>query len=426
MIAGAKRSGRALLRRGRAGIRLAGLALDRRGEIGLRELALRAAGRAWPGNPDSGPVGATAPQPGAVFDVIYAIGYSPGEPKRYRVFNMAEGLRAVGYAVHVMQFDRLDDIRRYRWRATALILFRAEYDRLAGIEELLGYSREVAMRVIYDIDDLVFDPGLADRIDGLALMGSYERRQFIAAIARRRQLLLACDFATVSTAPLARAITALGKPSAVIPNALNAEQLRLAAEIAKAPRRGDDSVRIGYFSGTRTHQRDFAVCEPALLDIMERHPQVRLRTVGYLDLGPQWQRNDDRVERIGYLDPAHLLRAVAETDINLAPLEFGNPFCEAKSELKFFEAAVVGVPTVASATEPFAAAIEHGVSGFLVRGPAGWLEALELLVASESRRQAMGQAARAHAFAHYSPAAVTPRAVAALGLGAPATGPAPK
>ena len=424
MIATAKRSGRALLRRGRAGIRLAGLALDRRREVGLRGLALRAAGRTWGNDPDARLADA-APRPGASFDAIYAIGYWPGEPKRYRVFNMAEALRGAGYTVHVMPFDHLDDIRRYRWRAKALVLFRAEYDRLAGIEELLGYAREVAMRVVYDIDDLVFDADLAHHIDGLALMGSHERRQFIAAIARRRQLLLACDLATVSTAPLARAIATLGKPSAVIPNALNNEQLRIAAEIANAPPRSGEVVRIGYFSGTRTHQRDFAVCEPALLEIMERYPQVRLRIVGYLDLGRQWQRYDDRVERIGYIDPADLLRAVAETDINLAPLEPGNPFCEAKSELKFFEAAIVGAPTIASPTEPFAAAIEDGVSGLLVRDLAGWREALTLLIASANRRQAIGQAAKERAVTLYSPAAVTPRIVAALALEAPATGMVP-
>src|SRR4029453_19219402 len=104
----------------------------------------------------------------------------------------------------------------------------------------------------------------------------------------------------------------------------------------------------------RTYQRDFAVCEPALLDLLARHPEVRFRLVGHLDLGPQWRRFEKRIERLGLLPPAELLRAAAETDINLAPLELGNPFCEAKSELKFFEAGAVGVPTVASATEVFA------------------------------------------------------------------------
>jgi glycosyltransferase involved in cell wall biosynthesis len=153
-----------------------------------------------------------------------------------------------------------------------------------------------------------------------------------------------------------------------------------------------------------------------LLDIMDRHRELRFRLVGHLDLGPQWRRHRDRVERVGFLPPPALLRAIAETDINLAPLEPGNPFCEAKSELKFFEAAIVGVPTIASATEPFAAAIEDGISGLLVTDAQGWRRALDLLVTSPDRRRAVGAAAKQRALARFGPAVVTPLAVSALGL----------
>jgi glycosyltransferase involved in cell wall biosynthesis len=415
---------RAVLRQVRTAMRLAAIGVDRRHELGWREVAARARQRLARRSPAPQATFAAlanhAPSPtGSRFDAIYAIGYWPGEPKRYRVFNFAEGLREAGYAVHVLPFDRLDDIRRYRWTARALVLFRAEYDPLVGIAGVLRYARGIGMRVIYDIDDLVFDPGIVHRIDGLRAMGAHQRRRFIAAIARQRRLLLACDLATVSTAPLARAVEALGRPSAVIPNSLNREQLRIAEQIAATRQASDGIVRIGYFSGTRTHQRDFAVCEPALLEIMERHREVRFRLVGHLDLGPQWQHHRDRVERIGFLPPPELLRAIAETDINLAPLEPSNPFCEAKSELKFFEAAIVGVPTVASATEPFAAAIEVGTRGLRATDARGWRAALDLLVTSEDRRRAMGAAAKQRALARFSPAVVTPLAVSALGLRAP-------
>jgi len=276
------------------------------------------------------------------------------------------------------------------------------------------------MRVVYDIDDLVFDPTLADRIDGLRLFGPHRRRLEIAAMARRGRLIEHCGLVTTSTAPLARAAAALGPEAAVIPNSLNQAQLSLAAELAGRKRTPREGVTIGYFSGTRTHQRDFAVCEPALLNLLERRPEVRFRLVGHLDLGSHWRRFEARVERIGLLSPAELLRAVAETDINLAPLELGNPFCEAKSELKFFEAGAVGVPTVASATEVFAAAIEDGTNGLLARDDAGWRAALDLLAGSAARRTAIGEAARASAVARYGIAAVTKQAVAALGLRAPA------
>jgi glycosyltransferase involved in cell wall biosynthesis len=422
VIVSSKKGIRAWLRRARTAIRLGREAWERRHEFGWRGLAIRAA-RRLTGARASDPAavskdlsGYGMPAPGAEFDVIYAIGFWYGTPKRYRVFNMAEGLGAAGYAVHVMDFDRLDDIRRHRWRATALVLFRAEYDRLAGVAEILEYARGAGMRLVYDIDDLVFDPSFADSIDAFRRMLPYQRQLQIDAMARRRELLLACDLVTLSTAPLAKIAERLGRPAAVIPNSINGEQMQVAAELAAAPPRRGGGVVIGYFSGSATHQRDFAECEPALLDIMERHPEIRLRLVGYLVLGPEWDRYRDRIERIGFLGAGDLLRRIAETDINLAPLELGNPFCEGKSELKFFEAALVGVPTVASATQPFRDAVEDGISGFLVRDTDEWRRAIELLIASESRRKAVGGAARGAALARFSLAAVTPCAVAALRL----------
>src|SRR5262249_53169959 len=160
-----------------------------------------------------------------------------------------------------------------------------------------------------------FDPAFAAHIDSMRRMPPHERRHYLDAMRRRRELLLRCDLVTVSTPPLARIAESLGRPAAVIPNAINGEQKRLAAVPAPTPPRRRDGIVIGYFSGSPTHQGDFAECEPALLDITARHPEVRFRFVGYLDLGPQWDRYRGRIERIGYLGTAELLRLIAETDI---------------------------------------------------------------------------------------------------------------
>ena len=50
---------------------------------------------------------------------------------------------------------------------------------------------------------------------------------------------------------------------------------------------------------------------------------------------------------------------LAQVDINLAPLEPGNVFCRAKSEIKFVEAAALGIPTVASVIDPFEQVAVH-------------------------------------------------------------------
>jgi glycosyltransferase involved in cell wall biosynthesis len=361
------------------------------------------------------------PGHGADLDVIYAIGFWPGEPKRYRVFNMAQGLRGAGFRVHVLPYHDIYQIIGNRWSARVLVLFRAEYDRFVGIAQVLAYARATRMRLVYDIDDLVFDPDLIDRIDGMRQKTRWAKWAVIRAMEARRRLLRECDATTASTAPLARAAAALGKPGFVIPNSLNDEQLRIAALIASGPTASRSDIRIGYFSGSRTHQRDFAACEPALLAAMKTHSGVILRLVGYLDLGEAWQQYRARIERIGYLSPGDLLRAVAEVDINLAPLEIGNPFCEAKSELKFFEAGLVRVPTIASATESLTAAIEHGVSGYLVSDDAGWREALNALITSSETRRRVGAAAHKQALKKFGLATAVAAAVDAFGLNLPHT-----
>ena len=128
---------RAGLRRARGWVRSGRLAA----ELGPRA-ALAGAARRLRGPAAPFPAAESAPSPGGDrLDAIYAIGYWDGEPKRYRVYNMAEGLRELGYRVHVMPFERLDDVRQHRWTATALVLFRAEEDALAGVGPALAYAR---------------------------------------------------------------------------------------------------------------------------------------------------------------------------------------------------------------------------------------------------------------------------------------------
>ena len=84
---------------------------------------------------------------------------------------------------------------------------------------------------------------------------------------------------------------------------------------------------------------------------------------------------------------------MARFDINLAPLEVGNLFCEAKSELKFFEAALVDVPTIASPTGPLRRAIRQGETGLLATTPSDWFDTLTSLVDDFGLRNRIAAAA---------------------------------
>jgi hypothetical protein len=94
---------------------------------------------------------------------------------------------------------------------------------------------------------------------------------------------------------------------------------------------------------------------------------------------------------------------LARFDINLAPLEVDNPFCEAKSELKYFEAALVNVCTIVSPTGPFRRSVKDGETGFLAATPQDWYRRLIELVDDSTLRSKIGHAAYLDVVWQYGP-----------------------
>ncbi len=86
-------------------------------------------------------------------------------------------------------------------------------------------------------------------------------------------------------------------------------------------------------------------------------------------------------------------------------------YCEGKSQLKIFEVGVIGVPTLASATEGYSEAIDHGSDGLLAATTGEWIEALEELLDSPELREHMGERARERALSQFGPEAVVRKAI---------------
>jgi len=101
-------------------------------------------------------------------------------------------------------------------------------------------------------------------------------------------------------------------------------------------------------------------------------------------------------------------------DLNIVPLQ-DSPFTWSKSELKYFEAALVETPTLASSTPVFHDAINHGVTGYLADSTQ-WLDTLHRI---ESRGpdvlKAVGEKAKTSVLAPYSPEALAEKLGGILG-----------
>ncbi|MFX3979241.1 glycosyl transferase, partial [Streptococcus suis] len=87
---------------------------------------------------------------------------------------------------------------------------------------------------------------------------------------------------------------------------------------------------------------NFDLISQALLHLLQKYPQVELHIVGYLDIPKPFQKFKKQIVSHEYVDWRKLPILISQVDINLAPL-VTTTFNEAKSEIKWIEAAAVKV-----------------------------------------------------------------------------------
>lgn len=340
--------------------------------------------------------------------IAFVSGFPASPSETYRLLNP---IATLGEFFEILVLTE-GDFALHRERietATILVLFRTGLNET--IFELVDRARSNGCVVVYDVDDLVFDPAVATPrfIDGIRSLSPGDLKSYHRGVAHAARLIGAVDVCTVPTSYLAERIEARGTPALVLPNGLSVAMLNWFDRARQAPRPpADGKLRIGYASGTRTHQRDFAAAKEALLDILRARDDVLLTIIGALDLAehPEFAEVEGKVELRPLVAHADLPLELRRLDISIAPLELGNPFCESKSELKWFDAALLEIPTVATPITSYRAAIRHGVNGWLAVEPGEWKACLDLLLDDRELRMRVGKQARADALRGFGPGTV--------------------
>ena len=332
--------------------------------------------------------------PRAIRHVLFVIG-EPGTPgAAYRCVRNAAACRDAGYGAETV--DLFDVNPENLRRADLLVLWRATIS--PHVETMIRLAREAGTRVAFDVDDLMTRPELAriEIIDGIRTIDTTEAdtRAYFTAMLRT---MMAADFCITTTEELAEQMRQQRDIVHVLPNIFDAATHRAARHARRRRLEGGDDglVRIGYAGGTRTHQKDFAQAAPALARVLRDRPQARLvlfrerenqRSLLQMEEFPELAECVAQIEWRDMVPLDGLPDELARFDVSLCPLETGNPFCEAKSELKYFEAALAGCCAVASPTGPFRRAINDGVTGFLAADGAQWEHTLRRLIDDPSLR----------------------------------------
>ena len=294
---------------------------------------------------------------------------------RYRVSNMVEAIASDPARRATATWFAVDEIAALLPRLPAidtLGLARVRYD--ADVARLIAAAKAQGVRILFDCDDLVFDTRyvhlLLDTLDQDTKPAAAWDWWF-AYVGRIEATARLCDGAITTNPFLAEQLAeTVPGPVCIVPNFLNRRQQEVSETLLAAKRArgfaGEGPVTIGYFSGTPSHNRDFAIVNPALTRLLDRDPDVRVQVVGFMDATGPLAAHVGRVDRVPLHDWINLQRLIAEVEINVAPLQ-ENVFTNCKSELKFFEAAIVGTWTLATPTMPFKRAIRSADMGRLTR-----------------------------------------------------------
>lgn len=325
-----------------------------------------------------------------------------GDSARYRTEHVAEELNLHGFRASVTVQDN-PFLHSYAEEFSVFVFHRTVFTH--PISTFLESIKKREKTIIFETDDLVYDPKYLELMDYYRNINVLEKKLYANGLGGEIVTDSYVTVATTTTEYLAEKLRERGKTVFIVPNRLSRQDVAWAnAAYGTCKKRVRDGfVRLAYFSGTPSHNKDFATITRPLAKILETHPETRLLVVGPLDIEEgTLDAYQDQIERVSFVSREKLFDIIAHVDINLAPLEIGNPFCESKSELKFFEAGIVRVPTVAAATDTFKRVILDTIDGMVAANEDEWLTKLERLITDATYRADMGEAAHEKALVNYT------------------------
>ncbi|MFM0043751.1 glycosyltransferase [Paraburkholderia sediminicola] len=329
---------------------------------------------------------------------------------KYRVTQKQKMIESLGFDCTVVSWNDFEDCRNALQTHSLAIFYRVP--AFPEPLSLIHHAREIGVTTIWEVDDLIFDAAKYLQNGNLRDVSPEIRRGVLFGVPLYREAMLACDMCIASTTGLAGAMREAGvERTFVIENALDTETTRTAEKILARPRHKDGYLRIGYGSGTKTHDADFRAAVPALLNVLRQRPNVRLCIIGELNLSSDFDAFNAQIERLPLSDYSTYLGRLADCDISIAPLE-NSIFNDSKSNIKFLEASAVQLPSVCSPRAAFRSAIENGINGFLAESAQEWTDALLKLIDDVAFRGEMAQRAHDSVLAHYAPATVAQEQVA--------------
>jgi glycosyltransferase involved in cell wall biosynthesis len=201
-----------------------------------------------------------------------------------------------------------------------------------------------------------------------------------AAMKGLEAVLSAADVVTTTTEPLAKILGRFNPEVHICRN-------MLPASYWSARRHDKERLVIGW-AGGEPHGTDLALLSGVLEQVLDKH-DVDLHVVGRAT----YPFSHDRMTILPAVPIPDVAGVISGFDIGLAPI-IDSAFNRSKSDLKFLEYSICGVPGVYSAVGPYKHAVKPGRTGLLARTHTDWYDHISSLIKNERTRRKIADAAQ--------------------------------
>lgn len=259
-------------------------------------------------------------------------------------------------------------------------------------EDLIKQIRKDKACLIYTIDDNLLDLKPEEPI-----RQGFKTEQLMAI----RYFAREADGIIVSTNCLKERLTRFNKKIVVVPNALDERLIGNTVVSQNSATVNNGHKVIGYM-GSYTHDADLMMILQALREILRKNiGTLEMQFIrGIADQATMQAFNSlpIKVLEVGnngeYPDFMPWMSKTVKWDLALAPLE-DNPFTRCKSDIKFLDYSILGIPGIYSKVLPYEESVRHLETGYLAsNNTGGWVEAFECLLNDDTLRQKLAKQAQ--------------------------------
>ena len=243
---------------------------------------------------------------------------------------------------------------------------------LPFLDELREKCEKYGIKLVYETDD-----------DLLGVEENSPSYEYVNRVSKSiMDFIDASDVITVTTPTLASKFDE--NKVVIIPNYYVDSVLDIKDNI-----KTEGKLKLGFY-GTLTHSKDLFLIKNVILKLKEKY-DFDFEVIGGFNA-------EDNVDEDWFnsiqLPPNNMdfekfmkwLPGAIDWDIAIVPLE-DSPFNQCKSELKFIELAVLGLPGVYSDMCVYNTVVNDGVNGFLASNEDEWIEKIEKLILDKDLRK---------------------------------------